>query len=224
MVRRKSCSYGAALAAVVLGAMSAARAADSGPFIGFDLGWAQYPSGTYHTGVRSEEDPSSITTLSNSHIDGADRFGWGIDAGYRFNRYLDLEVGYVDLGRIAGLLTDPTGASNASARMRFSASGETLAVTGRLPFGRGWDAYLKGGFLLADAELRLAGTDDAGRPFASTTEHRTVHWLSGVGIERRFDDHWSVHLGLTGYQRVGDARNIRGPNIRLLGLGLSYGF
>jgi hypothetical protein len=223
MARRKSFSYDTALAACLLGVMSAAHGADSGPFIGFDLGWARYPSGTYYTRVRSEEGPSSLTTLTNSHLDG-DRFGWGIDAGYRFNRYLDLEAGYVDLGRVAGLLTDPTGASNAAAQMRFSAKGETLAVTGRLPFGRQWDAYLKGGFFLADAELRLAGTDDAGRPFAGMTEHRTAHGLFGLGLERRYDDHWSVQLGLTGYQRVGDARNIRGPNIRLLGLGLSYQF
>ena len=221
MVRRKSCSYGAALAAGVLGAMSAAHAADSGPFIGFDLGWARYPSGTYSTRVPSEEGPP--TRLTNSHLDG-DRFGWGIDAGYRFNRYLDLEAGYVDLGRIAGLLTDPTGASNATAQMRFSARGETLAVTGRLPFGREWDAYLKGGFFLVDAELRLAGTDDTGRPFTGITERRTVHGLIGLGLERRYDDHWSVQLGLTGYQRVGDSRNIRGPNVRMLGLGLSYRF
>jgi hypothetical protein len=223
MVRRKSCSYGTALAAGVLGAMSAAHAADSGPFIGLDLGWARYPSGTYYTRVPSGEGPASRTTLTDSNLDG-DRFGWGIDAGYRFNRYLDLEAGYVDLGRIAGLLTDPTGASNATAQMRFSAKGETLAVTGRLPFGRQWDAYLKGGLFLADAELRLAGTDGAGRPFADISEHHTAHGLIGLGLERRFDDHWSVQLGLTNYARVGDTRNIHGPSVRLVGLRLSYQF
>jgi hypothetical protein len=204
--------YVAAIAVCVLGAVSSVRAADSGPFAAFDLGWARYPQ-NYYTVVSSEAVVPSATVLTNSTLD-RNRLGWGIYAGYQFNRYLNVEAGFVNLGSIAGPLTDSSGVTMANAQLQFSAKGETLAAVGMLPLGR-WDLFLKGGVFLANTQLQIAGSD---------TSYETQHALFGFGIDRHFAENWSTRVGFTDYLSVGSTSHIRGPNIRVLTAGLTYAF
>ena len=113
MLKRRSCRYGyvVAIAACGLSAVDSVRAADSGPYVGFDLGWAQYPQ--YYAVISSEAVMSSGTVWRNSTLD-RDRVGWSVSAGYQFNRYLSAEASFVDLGSIAGSLTDSSGVTVSS--------------------------------------------------------------------------------------------------------------
>lgn len=214
MLKRRSFGYGyvAAIAVCVLGAVNPARAADSGPFAAFDLGWARYPQ-NYYTVVSSETVVSSATVLTNSTLD-RDRLGWSVSAGYRFNQYLSVEAGFVDLGSIAGPLTDSSGITLANAQLQFSVKGETLAAVGMLPLGR-WDLFLKGGVFFADTQLQIAGND---------TSFQTQHALFGLGIDRHFAENWSTRVAFTDYLSVGSTSRIRGPNIKVLTAGLTYAF
>jgi hypothetical protein len=198
----------AAAAACVLCAGHPAGAADSAPFVGFDLGWARYPQ-NYYTVVPFE---SSLEVLSNSTLN-RDRLGWDVFAGYRFNRYVNLEVSFVDLGSIAGLLTPPRGTVAAQA-MRFSVKGETLAGSVVLPLGD-WNVILKGGVFFAETDLKIG---------PGNATHHTQHGLVGLGIERRFGANWGARLAFTDYLSVGEGARINGPNIKLLSTGLTYTF
>lgn len=202
--------YIAAIAVCMLSAVSSVRAADSGPFAAFDLGLARYPQ-DYYTVVSSGTVVSSATVLTNSTLD-RDRLGWSASAGYRFNRYLSAEAGFVDLGSIAGLLTDPSGIANA--QLRFSVKGETLAAVGMLPLGR-WDLFLKGGMFFADTQLQIGAGSDT---------HQTQHGLFGLGLERQYAENWTVRIGFTDYLSVGDTARIHGPSIRVIASGLTYAF
>ena len=122
----------------------------------YPLGWAQYPQ-NYYMLVSSETVVSSATTPTNSTLD-RDRPGWGVSAGYRFNRYLSVEAGFVDLGSIAGPLTASPGVTMANAQRQFSVKGETLAAVGMLPLGH-WDLFLKSGVFFADTQLQVIGSD-----------------------------------------------------------------
>ncbi len=204
--------YSVAITVYALGAIDSARAGDSGPFVGADLGWARYPR-NYYTVVSSETTVSSATVLTNSTLD-RDRLGWSVSAGYRFNRYLSAEAGFVDLGSIAGLLTDPSGVTAANAQLQFTVKGETVAAVGSLPFGK-WDLFLKGGIFFADTQLTI-GT--------GSTASQTQHGLIGFGLERHYTENWSVRAGFTDYLSVGDAARIHGPNIRVVSAGLMYAF
>lgn len=214
MLKRRSFDhrYIAAIAVCVLGAKSPARAADSGPFAAFDLGWARYPQ-NYYTVVPSETVASSATVLTNSTLD-RDRLGWSVSAGYRFNRYLSAEAGFVDLGSIGGPLTDSSGVTLSNAQLRFSVKGETLAAIGMLPLGR-WDLFLKGGIFLADTELQTPASDSS---------YHTQHALFGFGIDRHFAENWSTRVAFTDYLLVGSTSQIHGPTIKVLTAGLTYAF
>jgi hypothetical protein len=156
---------------------------------------------------------SSATVLTNSTLD-RDRLGWSSSAGYQFNRYLSMEAGFVDLGSIAGPLTDSSGVTLPNAQLQFSAKGASLAAVGMLPLGR-WDLFLKGGVFFADTQLQVSGHD---------TSSQTQHALFGFGFDRHFAENWSTRLGFTDYRSVGSTSQIRGPNIRVLTAGLGYAF
>jgi hypothetical protein len=222
MSKRRSFRYGyvVAIAVCVLCAVNSVRAADPRPFIGFDVGWARYPQ-NYETIVSSEAVAAPATVLTNSTLD-QNRLGWSLSAGYRFNRYLNLEAGFVDLGSIAGPLTDSSGLTKANGQLRFSVKGETLAAVGLLPLGR-WDLFLKGGIFFADAHLNITGQDTE-RSFSRAYSLQTQHGLIGFGVERHYAENWGVRFGLTDYLSVGSSQRIHGPNIKVLSAGLTYSF
>ena len=213
MLRSRSFEHGyiAAIAVCMIGAASSVRAADSGPFVAFDLGGARYPQ-NYEI-VSSEAMVSSATVLTNSTLN-RDRFEWSISGGYRFNRYVSVEASYVDLGSIAGPLTLYSGPPLAAEpQLRFSAKGETLAAVGMLPLGR-WDLFLKGGVFFADTRLQAV----------HDTSYQTQHALVGFGLDRHFAENWSTQIGLTDYLSVGQTSQIRGPTIKVLNAGVTYAF
>jgi OmpA-like transmembrane domain len=214
MLKRRSFEHKhvAAIAVCALGAVSSVRAADSGPFVALDLGWARYPQ-NYYTVVSSETEVSSTTALTNSTLN-RDRLGWSISTGYQFNRYLNVEAAFVDLGSIAGPLTDSSGVTIANAQLQFSVKGETLAAVGMLPLGR-WNLFVKSGVFFADTQLQVPRSD---------TSYQTQHALFGLGIDRHFAENWSTRVGFTDYLSVGQTSQIRGPNIKVLTAGLTYAF
>jgi len=207
MLKRRSFEHWhvAATAVCVLGAVSSVRAADSGPFVAFDLGWARYP---HNYAVVSSDTVGSNSTLNR------DRLGWDVSGGYRFNRYVGVEASYVDLGSIGGPLTVYPGSLLTDPQLRFSAKGETLAAVGLLPLGR-WDLFLKGGVFFADTQLQVAGRD---------TSSQTQHALFGLGLDRHFFENWSTRIGFTDYLSVGQNSQIRGPNIKVVTAGVTYAF
>jgi hypothetical protein len=142
MFKRRSFehSYVAAIAVCVLGAVSSVQAADSGPYAAWDLGWAQYPQ-KHYTVVSSEAVPSPATVLTNSARDW-DRLGWSVSGGYRFNRHVSVEASFVDLGSVAGPLTNSAGLILADPQLQLSTKGETLAAVAMLPLGR-WNPLVE---------------------------------------------------------------------------------
>jgi hypothetical protein len=110
-----------------------------------------------------------------------------------------VEAGFVDLGGIAGPLTDSSGVTIANAQLQFLVKGETLAAVGMLPLGR-WDLFLKGGVFFAHTQLQVAGTD---------TSSQTQHALFGFGLDRYFGENWRTRVGFTDYLSVGNTAQLR---------------
>ena len=160
---------------------------------------------------------SALPQPPNNNSD-SDRFAWGISGGYRFNPYVGLEVGFVDLGEVAGLLIARQGVVDANSQASLSVQGETFAAVGTLPFGR-WDAYLKAGVFFADADLRLTATTDS----ISASAH-TEHALVGVGFDREIAEQWRAQLGFTYYSAVGDSIKIQGSDIGVVSAGIAFVF
>ena len=208
----------AAPAAWILFAAGSAAAAESGPYVGADLGAALYPQGAFWR-------VASGSVLSSNSLDTKD-FAWSLRAGYRFSRYFGLEAGYVNLGGDSGALTDRVNAAAGHGNISFAAKGETLAALGALPLGD-WDLHLKTGVLFADARLNVSGIDNA-TPFQTSETLHTRTGLLGAGAGYDIDSHWHAQFDWTRYFRVGtkvdSTGRINGPNIDNLAMGISYRF
>ena len=200
-------------------AVSAVAAAESGPYLGADLGWA------YSRDENVAWRVSPATVLTGTGLNEHDII-WSLLAGYRFNRYFGVEAGYVDLGRFLTSLSGQSGTGTARGNSAFSVKGETVAVVGTLPFGK-WDFSLKGGVLFADTRLTISGTNGTTRidDRVSTT---TGHIFAGASLGYALDSHWRMQIGFADYFRVGSGGNdhgrINGPNIRALTGGVTYRF
>jgi hypothetical protein len=218
MLSSKRLQRTAAGSMLILCAAGSASAADSGFYAGFDIGEARYPDSSI---LRT-----AGTELAGSGLDNTD-LTWDLFAGYRFNQYLSVQTGHVDLGQLSGAVRNLSGFTAAQANLSYSAKGQTLGVVGTLPFGK-WDLNLTVGAFLADTHLQVLGTGDAG-PFDTRVLVRDTHAFFGEGVGYNIDAHWRLQFGLTTYKHVGQfdgGGNVRinGPTINALTVGIVYKF
>jgi OOP family OmpA-OmpF porin len=190
----------------------AAAADDSGFYLGAGVGLANAPD-------NSQLGVSGLPLLTGKTHDNDT--SWGLAVGYRFNRNLAIELGYVDLGEITAEVTDATGATDARAAVGFSAEGVTLAVLGTLPLGR-WEPYLKAGVLFSDTVLAFSGGSSAG-DFSEriTNEHGDA--LYGIGVRYVLNERLQIYLDSTYFMEVGEPEKGRSDYLNT-SLGASWRF
>jgi lipopolysaccharide assembly outer membrane protein LptD (OstA) len=173
-----------------------ASADDAGFYLGARLGWAQYPT-------NSQLILSPDLNLRGRADDDED-LAWSIEAGYRFNRYVRIDAGYVDLGEVSSRLTNSMG--TAAAQTRFAVQGATLALTGTYPLGN-WEPYVKVGVFFFDTRLAFSGSA-AGTSFEATVSGSatdSLDTLYGAGVGYNFSDHWQATLDLTNFSDAGES-------------------
>jgi OOP family OmpA-OmpF porin len=143
-----------------------------------------------------------------SSLDDSD-IGWGLEVGYRFNRYIAVEAGYVDLGEALyeaiitaddGFETFPVEASS-----RFVSSGPTAAVLGMLPISERFDVHAKAGMYFADTRYRARVRDV---DFAENVLHNEVK--AGEN---------EIFLGLGGAWNISEGYALRFEYQRFLDVG-----
>lgn len=188
MKRMRACAAWMALAQALI--LSGSVSADeSGPYVSAGLGRIDAP------------DNSSLGILSG-HTEN-DVWSWTVGLGYRFNKNIALELGYLDLGELESTnLTDPTGATDARARASFGADGATFALVGTFPIGR-WEPYIKAGVMFSSTELRFSGTFDS-TPFAGRLTNDHEDPLYGAGVRFTVAEPLQVYLDLTYLDDVGE--------------------
>lgn len=143
-----------------------------------------------------------------SSLDDSD-IGWGLQVGYRFNRYIAAEVGYVDLGEALyeAILTIDDGVETFPVEVssRFASSGPTAAVLGILPVGERFDVHAKAGLYFADTRYRARVRD-------IEFNENLLHDEANAG-ERE------VFLGLGGAWNINDSYSLRFEYQRFLDVG-----
>ena len=189
MRRRSAC---VALVALALG--RAAAADDSGVYVAAGVGLVDTPD----EAILGLEDVGELT----GRTDDGDA-SWGISAGYRFNRYIAIELGYLDLGETTSEVTDATGASDAHATVGFSAEGVTLALIGTLPIGEKWEPYLKAGVFYARTVLEFSGSS-SGDDFGGRVTHENGDALFGVGVRYAISERLQIYLDSTYFREIGE--------------------
>lgn len=165
-----------------------ASADESGPYVSAGLGRIDAP------------DNAELGALTGNTEN--DEWSWTFGLGYRFNRNIALELGYLDLGEVESDLTDATGLTDASANASFSADGATFALIGTFPIGR-WEPYIKAGVLFSSTELQFSGSIDS-TPFAGRLTNDTEDPLYGAGVRFAVAEPLQVYLDVTYLDDVGE--------------------
>jgi opacity protein-like surface antigen len=208
---------------------STAYAADRGFYFGASGGQASYdfeqpppfaliipPAGAVPVFTPGPTTPVLITPLNPAIIVGAvfveaqplmwlpedDDQGtaWNVTAGYRINRYLAVEAGYVNLGTLSDTQTIdfPPGFGIASLNFHreLETAGPSLTVFGTLPLSANWQLYGRAGMLFADTDLT---TKISGNSVSSSFDSDAT--TLGAGAQYDWGGHWSARLE---YQRTLD--------------------
>jgi OOP family OmpA-OmpF porin len=139
--------------------------------------------------------------------------GFGIVGGYRLNRYLAFEGGYVDLGEVVleshatGTFPEDNGALDINVESH--TSGFTASVLGTLPLSRDWELFARGGALFANNKIRFTvdarGEDflpPVGNHFSQSGAKSSTEMYAGLGVSRRILEIYDARLE---YQRVFEA-------------------
>jgi OOP family OmpA-OmpF porin len=127
--------------------------------------------------------------------------GWSVTAGYRINRYLAVEAGYVNLGTLSAThtITIPPvlGGGSFTFHRELETAGPSLTAFGVLPLSDSWQLYARLGMLFADSDLttRLDGGGSASSSFDSDAT------TLGAGAQYDWGGHWSARLE---FQRTKD--------------------
>jgi OmpA-OmpF porin, OOP family len=129
-------------------------------------------------------------------------------AGYRFNPYIAVEAGYIDLGaaeyRSTGTVNPPGPIVSApiAVDIDVESKGFTLGALGSLPLGEVVDLHGHLGFLFATTDLSVTARSTS--TSASTEELDSIGGFYGVGVGVNLGAHWSLSLDWTRYDNVGD--------------------
>lgn len=156
---------------------------------------------------------------------------WGLQVGYRFNKWVAAEVGYVNLGellyRMTGTLSgdyafycgactpadvyirELDGAFERSTQI--TSTGITASVLGMVPVTSHFDFHVRGGIYYADTRVtnRLRYIDDIDQTDVFNLLHRRTdasqtELLAGLGAAWNINESFSLRLEYQRFFKVGD--------------------
>jgi len=169
-------------------AMPLAHADGSPWYLGVDAGLSRY----------SLDLSSPYSTNTPGASEDRNAIAYAVSGGYRFNRYVALEAGYMDLGKYKLRYQDSTKNGHASATV----DGLAASALWQLPLNEQWGVFLKTGLLLAHGKAKADVTTSGSTEHFSRSESATVPLL-GIGVSYAPTPQWAVRLQ---YQDVGGTR------------------
>lgn len=144
---------------------------------------------------------------------------WNVLAGYRFSKFIALEVAYHDLGTLNEYSPSRTigPITTLEVKSEMESTGATLALLGTLPITDYWNVYLRAGGLFADQDVsRRIGTLRFGDSYDSEV------FLYGIGTQIDFGSHWSARLDFQRYDDVGKGNGVGEADVDVLALGVLF--
>lgn len=184
-----------------------------GFYLGGSLGYARGDVGADDINRRM----AALGYDANASVRGQNRTAWNLNVGYRWNRYVETQVGYTDLGEVRTRLTGVTADINDylnSANQIHPRSGDgfELALLGRYPLSEDYYVYGRVGLFAVESSYRANSQSDiARRAWDETAE------FIGVGLGKKLNKRWDLRLGVDRY-------SVEGEQIPVIGLGALYKF
>lgn len=209
------------LATLVAGFSASVLAADSG-FYGY-LSAGQSQSDRQAEADRALTGAGAIAFTSS--MDDTDS-AWKIQAGYRFNKNLAIEGGYVQLGELAyrAAITAPVVETGV---VSLDIDGWNLDLVGRLPFNDSLTGFAKVGAFVYSLDYQCTGTVYCGTASRSASG-TSFHY--GLGIDYALAGNWFARAEYEVFAKVGDTMSADGTagtsqeDVRLASVGIGYRF
>jgi OmpA-OmpF porin, OOP family len=165
---------------------------------------------------------NGVPVLSvQSDLDDADNT-LGVFAGYRFNRYVAVEAGYVDLGELdytADVIVLSGGMQPADVGVTVGVKGPLVSGMGIWPINDVWEVYGRAGLIVSSTEIKvriqLFGFSD------TVPESKTsVDSMIGLGTAVHLGERVSLRLEYQRFGAVGDEDTTGETNIDVVNLGI----
>jgi OmpA-OmpF porin, OOP family len=185
----------------------------------YDDAWLQDVLDDIADDVNSDPGATSVLTLDAGLRDDStldDNTGvWGALGGYRINKWVGAEIGYVHLGEVKydfdGTITAtfaPGGSEDFDYTMgyRFASAGPTAAVVGFLPAGKYFEFNAKAGIFLADTRetVRLYDVDFGDNFFHTRVDSSQTEIFAGIGATWNATENLAIRLEFQRFFDVGD--------------------
>ncbi len=201
---------GAALSAIALIACGTAYAESSKWYAGIGAGQSDWDISS--SDVNKELAAAGITGTSS--VDETDT-AWKIFAGYQHNKYLGVELGYVDLGEI-DIDATTTAPTASTVNVNAEADGFTLSAIGTIPIGDKFGLFGRVGAFYWDVEAKAAAVVSGAVATASADDDGTDIFY-GVGAKYDFTKNLGVRVE---WERF----DIDGDDVDLVSGSLLYSF
>jgi OmpA-OmpF porin, OOP family len=176
--------------------------------------------------------PSALTLTGVGTSDLDDNLSvWGAQLGYRFNRYVAVEFGYVNLGEllyrlpgsVSGTYTfsvscgcdantftqvDVPLNGNIERATQITSTGLTGSVLGMFPLGPKFDLHVRGGLYMADTRvtdrIRYVSSDPVLNIAHGRTDASQTELFAGLGGAWNINESFTLRLEYQKYLDVGD--------------------
>jgi opacity protein-like surface antigen len=134
--------------------------------------------------------------------------GYALAVGFRYSRYLAVEVAYMDLGRTTYLVED----NGAAARLDLGSKGPALSLIGSWPISEVFSLEGRAGLYFSDVDIGttiLVGAIAGLGILEGESGGWNPGWLLGAGAVASFGDRWSIRAGYDYFDRK--AAGLRHP-------------
>jgi opacity protein-like surface antigen len=202
---------GCALALLTTAAFPSPASADEGWYLGLGVGHVEYgDEGT----VNFAGESFAAREQSDSHDPSSSISLW---VGYRFNRHLALEAGYLDNAQ--GDFTLTNAADEAVATFVFATRGATFALVGSVPLGK-WEPYARLGVWYTETDVRI--WKDGAQVFGRRESGAEL--LTSLGLAYNFTPRWQTKLDIAFVPDAGQRTGTGASNVGVATLGFTYRF
>ena len=215
------------IVATMLGLGPTVASAQEGPY--FSLFWGKGTMDVSRNELNQlsadlTADLGGTTPSGTSDLNDMDSV-WGAQIGYRFNRFVAAEVGYVDLGKsnyVASLVSN-FGAGNEAyeSRGRFTSSGPTVAVLGILPIKDMFEFYGRAGIYFADTRFRVRFVFP-NEILTMEEKAGTQEMFGGLGFAWNINEDYALRGELTHFLDVGDDDRTGEASMTMFTVGVAF--
>jgi len=153
--------------------------------------------------------PTAIAIASD--LDESDK-SWGVHIGYRFNRWVAAEAGYLDLGTANYANQVQVTAAGTpfvfNGDLRLLSHGPFASVVGLFPLSDRFDVHVRGGLYFSDTRLRVR-LEDASDPTTLTSfevSDSDKDFFAGIGATWNINPSYSLRVEYQRYLDVGGDR------------------